>query len=524
MTFSQGYTIDSIFGVNGLMKLKSTDSNCYISPVYEIGDGNQILALHNTWYSSMLEHQGLIRFTSDGHKIDSSFNQNGIVEVDFGTVQSNTLTYNNGKFIKSLSSGNILIAGRRKIGNNYYVNTLASFFPNGTINTNFGNNGIFILPDSSTNSIVNFIYESKLFEANRLYVCTGTQPLYKDKIIALRLNGTIDSSYGVNGIASWHHLNNPNANYRYEVPLFDSNENAFILRSTNVLDTFAQAFIYEDVIIKISSLGFIDSTFGFNGVQQLDSNISFSGFNSFGPRAPVRTKDKFDNLYYIVKEKNASRKAVIKIKPNGQPDSTFGSNGLFVLEQIPSIPSFYKQHFQSIIALFDGSILLGGFLDNKDSLAHGYDFATLKLTTNGLPDTNFFNQGYFRHEIVTNYPDQIHQLIEHNKDIYLTGQADDPNAFVDNYFAVMKLKYNNSPNNINSIDISNATIYPNPTHGKIEIKGIQPEWIQIYSMDGILIQTYFKNNQIDLQNYSSGIYLLKIKTKDGEFHKKLLKQ
>ena len=524
MAKSQGYGIDSSFGLNGVMKLKSTDSNCYISSIYEIGNNDQILAMHNTMHSTWLQHQGLIRFTSDGQKIDSTFNQIGIVQADFGAVQPNIVTNNFGKFIKALSDGSILLAGQRKVGNTFYINTLVSYLPNGSLNLNFGTNGIVILPDAGTNSIINFVHESKLSELNRLYVCTKTQPSFENKIIALHLDGSIDTNYGNSGVASWSFLNEPNLSYKNEVPLFDSSDNAFVLRGSIVFDTNTLAFNYRDALIKISSFGFVDSTFGVNGVRQLDTNIQFAASAGFGERAPLRTIDKFNNLYFVLGEKNGTRKAVIKIKPTGFPDSTCGNNGLFIIEHLPTIPSFYKQHFQSLVALHDGTILLGGFLDNLDSVGHGYDFAALKLTTNCVPDTSFFQQGYFRYELVSNFPDQIHQLIEHNNDIYLTGEADDPNGFVTNYFAVIKLKLNNTPNQISNLSNTNAVIYPNPSHGEFQISGIHPELIEVFTMTGIKIQTITRSRSINLISYSPGIYLLKIKTKDNNYYQKVIKR
>ncbi|MBK7589220.1 MAG: T9SS type A sorting domain-containing protein [Bacteroidetes bacterium] len=42
----------------------------------------------------------------------------------------------------------------------------------------------------------------------------------------------------------------------------------------------------------------------------------------------------------------------------------------------------------------------------------------------------------------------------------------------------------------------------------------------IYSLDGRLIHNGFKKKEIDLNNFSKGVYFLKIETTDGAFVRK----
>jgi hypothetical protein len=60
---------------------------------------------------------------------------------------------------------------------------------------------------------------------------------------------------------------------------------------------------------------------------------------------------------------------------------------------------------------------------------------------------------------------------------------------------------------IASIETSNIKIYPNPTTGKVYTETESD--IKVYNLQGKLLQEAF-GNQIDLSNYSQGVYLLQV--------------
>jgi extracellular elastinolytic metalloproteinase len=67
-------------------------------------------------------------------------------------------------------------------------------------------------------------------------------------------------------------------------------------------------------------------------------------------------------------------------------------------------------------------------------------------------------------------------------------------------------------------EIENAfEVYPNPTNGKIEIKGETSliNSIELFALNGSRLSSYRDVNQVSLENLSNGIYLLKIGTENG---------
>lgn len=65
------------------------------------------------------------------------------------------------------------------------------------------------------------------------------------------------------------------------------------------------------------------------------------------------------------------------------------------------------------------------------------------------------------------------------------------------------------------------TVYPNPTSGLLVIKANTLQQVEIYSISGILLETTL-NKEVDLSQYSKGIYFLKIITSKGIYQKKII--
>lgn len=61
-------------------------------------------------------------------------------------------------------------------------------------------------------------------------------------------------------------------------------------------------------------------------------------------------------------------------------------------------------------------------------------------------------------------------------------------------------------------------VYPNPTNNYVLIEGLSSEEIKkvtVFDLNGKNANMVLNNNQIDISSLSSGIYMLKIETKEG---------
>ena len=77
---------------------------------------------------------------------------------------------------------------------------------------------------------------------------------------------------------------------------------------------------------------------------------------------------------------------------------------------------------------------------------------------------------------------------------------------------------------------STFTVYPNPATDIVTIvwthrvRPHDPQKIELMDINGQLMVINVKNNQIDISNLPSGIYLMKIESSDGIFYEKIIKE
>ena len=66
--------------------------------------------------------------------------------------------------------------------------------------------------------------------------------------------------------------------------------------------------------------------------------------------------------------------------------------------------------------------------------------------------------------------------------------------------------------------IVEISVFPNPTHGKLRIEGIEPVEVKVYNALGQLVKTVPGTNEIDLSGLVEGVYLVRIMDADGRSH------
>ena len=103
---------------------------------------------------------------------------------------------------------------------------------------------------------------------------------------------------------------------------------------------------------------------------------------------------------------------------------------------------------------------------------------------------------------------------------FVMTQNDGDNWFIDNVNVTASLSTDDFSSNLKT------TLYPNPTNGVVNIKSsAEIENIEVYSILGNLIKKYSGTESLDLTFLSSGTYLIKMTSVEGDVSRqKLIKQ
>ena len=147
-----------------------------------------------------------------------------------------------------------------------------------------------------------------------------------------------------------------------------------------------------------------------------------------------------------------------------------------------------------------------------------YDKAGEELAT-GPASSSEFNtpSAYYRQEIVdlSDYAGEERVLI---KFVFTSDYGN--NVFVDN------INISNGPTAIETVEVSNLEIFPNPVKDVLTInydKAISQ--IDVYDLDGKLVKSFTTvGSTVNVSDLSAGVYMLNMQTEEGLVVKKIVKE
>ena len=181
------------------------------------------------------------------------------------------------------------------------------------------------------------------------------------KIVRYNENGSIDSSFGLNGVF-------------FNSDIIESSlvilASGKILVEGNCYRTGTTHSVF--LTMRLNSDGTVDTTFGIGGIAKTDFN-TFDGDNGY--RLAVQP----DNKIVILGETSYSI-CIARLLPNGGIDSTFGTNGM-------SMPNPGGGILSDFALMADGRIVIG--MESSDNL-----FLGIRLLSNGFIDTSFNHTGF----------------------------------------------------------------------------------------------------------------------------------
>lgn len=539
-------TLDTTFDADGKMIFNYhslNDFNCGISL-----DNGKIILTGNSFFDYLTSNLCVAKLNSDG-SFDTSFNGDGKTEI-FIENQSN----DGAQKSILLSDGKLMVFGSTFSANNYFTNpdrspSIIRINPDGTLDSSFDNDGKLILNQQG------IISEAKVLLDNKIILIAESRFGGNSRLIKLNYDGSLDTSFGTNGIAT---------------PLLSLNgllyRNLLIMEDGKIMisgsyNTSSTSFL---LLARLNNDGTIDTSFGNNGYVGVLGQNRLDGYN-YNPQCLEKTNDgKFiiggslDNSgdFYLY------RTIVCQLNADGTTDNSFDGDGLFTIDFPTNVIDYmYDMKFQNdgkILAIVNSNnsldlrnfglfrITQNGELDatfgtngivmtdvgssesfglclnlsaaNQDIYAAGRstitttDFTLLKYNPNGTLNTNFGTNGIITTDFY-NTNEGIASIEITANSLYAIGSSSSLSSNTSNDFAVAK--YHSTT--LSSADFnteSTIEVYPNPTTGIVYLNKSHSK-CQVFSIEGRLITTEFSTGQVDLGDAANGIYLFHLYDSDG---------
>ena len=131
--------------------------------------------------------------------------------------------------------------------------------------------------------------------------------------------------------------------------------------------------------------------------------------------------------------------------------------------------------------------------------------------------------------LVDNYNDNNDPLVSGENVISFSVDQNVPGSIASDRF---EIKFDNTTLSVDDFEAAGISMYPNPVEDKVTLDlsqfNEQARQLSLYDVTGKLINNYTIDNQenyeINMSNYASGVYIVKIETASGQWQHKLVKE
>jgi uncharacterized delta-60 repeat protein len=460
LVFGQDGVLDPTFGDGGFVE---TDINGNLDLGYAIvqqADGKLIAAGTTIDLNLSTFSAALVRYLPNGD-LDTSFGTNGIVIVDY----SSGFDAYHEVFVRP--DGTIIVHGSKDPET--VPNFIAGFLSNGSVDTNFGINGLL---EINTHSIIKVLIDNKILIAranNSIVTLTRLLP-----------NGAIDNSFGDNG------------NSTITVPF-----NNFQLKNIKLLDNGKVALFAiketDSLVILMQFLpdGSLDISFGISGITSYNftgSQNQIEAYFDIAPNGSIVIAGTLGNC------ESVSQSFLMRLSANGFLDESFGNAGVVLTPEIDHIPI-------GVIAQSNNRIIVG---QNFQDCIDGFYFKMNRYHSDGSIDGSF---------VPTNSSKNGSSLLLQSDGKILTVTR---SQFWQNDGDFFIARYNNNPLGVDENPLQTASIYPNPSSGTfaLELPNLTKSTrYSVLDISGKIIKTGWLNDvstTLDISEVQSGLYFLKV--------------
>ncbi len=452
--------------------------NTPINAIVQQTDGKTIVGGNFTNYQHTLQ-SGLIRFNTD-NSVDTSFN------IGSGFFYSYNGTQGNIKSLAIQTDGKIMVGGYFNAYQGVNQKNLIRLNADGSKDTSFNTGSGFVRSYDDSDSVNSIVVQTdgKIIIGSDV---TEYQGIVSRYLIRLNASGSVDSSF--------------NIGTGFDAPVL-----SVALQSDGKLIVGGKFKNYQGVsqnyLVRLNSDGSKDSSFnigtGFGSLYTIGDVQSIV----VQPDGKIIVGGKFS--YF----QGANQGYIIRLNSDGSKDSSF------------NIGSGFSSSVSSIAVQKDGKIIVGGSFYSYQ----GYQSVRLiRLNSDGSIDTRVAatgSDGSSASVTSINLQSDGQIMIGGN---FTTYRGENNSAYLIRLKGTaINLSNENFDKNENSF-----SLWPNPTHNILNINASNNGFsnTKIYDLQGKLI--YMKEMEtlsIDVSNFNSGLYILKLQTENGEISKKFIKQ
>jgi uncharacterized delta-60 repeat protein len=495
--------IDTSFGTNGTIIIQPGNQHDNLQSMAIQPDGKIVFCgMGRTVATTGFNFDVVVgRRNSDG-STDSAFGSNGFVTKDFGI--GSDYAYN----MALQADGKIVVVGAKSTTLNDVDWIVIRLNSDGSYDTTFSNNGIEELALTSGND---FAYDVAIQPDSKI-VIAGTSGIpgfstTKGTLVRLNANGTLDSTFGTNGVAI---IQPALSNYSQTF------KSLVLLPSGKIIagGWSTQSSSDRLYIVGLNSNGSIDSTFGSNGT------ITYTGVEKVYSLSVAN-----GNLYAC--GVLTVQGTLTSYSLSGVTNGSFGSSGTARLT-LNAIAAFYSMTVQP-----DGKIVLAG---TTGTGAFARDFLTARYLNNGTIDNSFGNNGTVTINASPNFEDLNAIAMQTDGKLLIGGFG----SFTNNDMIITRLLNDSAAIITGVTNIGNSkqfwSIYPTPLSGTefyllSKINNSAPLSISILNFAGdrvALIENHVitePNQALKLtlpSTLTSGIYFVQIRNNQYTENKKLI--
>jgi uncharacterized delta-60 repeat protein len=446
------------------------------------------------------------------------YQQDGTLDNSFGSGGSVTLDLGMGDeaawSVAIQADGKIVLAGIAGVDPNWDL-MLLRLNANGTIDSTFGINGI-VLPGGSSKpeylEAVAIQTDGKIVTAGNLWDPAETN---RDFFIARFLNdGTPDSTFSFDGIQTTDYGLGSGFGHDYGRSLAIAGDGKLLVGGTTI-----NGGLQDFVVVRYNSDGSLDNTFGVGGFVTTDFNTN----EDLGFSLAINSDAKI--LLAGSAALNENELAMARYSNDGGPDVAFGLGGQVVTD-------FGTESGRWSVTLQDTSrIVVAGTVGS----AGNPDFVVARYLNSGQLDSSFGVNGIVITDMFTKTDYATAVSIQFSSKVLVAGNSGTVSS--GSGISVARFLSHLAVGVPNQVSVLAPTIYPNPAHEFINVSFelAQSEWVSIRLLDlnGRVIQTLPENdvlpageNSLKLRlrkEMSSGMYLVSIESENGRAAVKFVK-